>query len=96
MAAIASLMHANQKIEAIKLYRQMTGMGLKEAKDAVEAIERGEPVPLSVTTASFSPVTDPFRPGAGRIGVWIIALAVLLMLLGIGLAIALFANTGVG
>lgn len=29
---------ASGKIEAIKTYREMTGMGLKEAKDAVEAI----------------------------------------------------------
>ena len=31
-----------RKIEAIKLYRERTGAGLKEAKDAVEAIERGD------------------------------------------------------
>jgi ribosomal protein L7/L12 len=35
------------KIEAIKAYRQATGVGLKEAKDAVEAFERGEPLLLS-------------------------------------------------
>ena len=33
---------AKRKIEAIKLYREFTGLGLKEAKDAVEAIERGQ------------------------------------------------------
>ncbi len=32
------LMHRN-KIEAIKLYREWTGAGLKEAKDDVEEIE---------------------------------------------------------
>lgn len=32
------------KIEAIRLYREATGVGLKEAKDAVEAMERGEEV----------------------------------------------------
>lgn len=37
-AEIRRLMQANQKIEAIKLYRQITGVGLKEAKDAVEAL----------------------------------------------------------
>jgi|ERR1700675_504668 Ribosomal protein L7/L12 C-terminal domain len=30
------------KIAAIKAYRRQTGAGLKEAKEAVEAIERGE------------------------------------------------------
>ena len=33
---------AGRKIQAIKLYREFTGEGLKEAKDAVEAIERGQ------------------------------------------------------
>ena len=31
---------AGNKIEAIKLYRRATGVGLKEAKDAVDAAER--------------------------------------------------------
>ena len=35
---IVSLLQGEKKIEAIKLYRQRTGTGLKEAKDAVEAI----------------------------------------------------------
>src|SRR5271166_5196505 len=41
---ILSLMGQNQKIEAIKLYRQETGFGLKEAKDAVEAFAAGRPI----------------------------------------------------
>jgi len=40
-AQVRRLLQANQKIEAIKLYRQFTSVGLKEAKDAVEAM--GEP-----------------------------------------------------
>ena len=32
------LMQGQKKIEAIKLYRQQTGVGLKEAKDAVESL----------------------------------------------------------
>jgi ribosomal protein L7/L12 len=39
-AQIISFLRANQKIEAIKLFRERTNLGLKEAKDAVEAIER--------------------------------------------------------
>jgi hypothetical protein len=31
-------MQGRKKIEAIKLYRSQTGTGLKEAKDAVEAL----------------------------------------------------------
>lgn len=36
MAQIQQLAHSDKKIEAIKLYRHATGVGLKEAKDAVE------------------------------------------------------------
>jgi len=39
-ADVLQQVRAGRKIEAIKLYRQATGLGLKEAKDAVEAIER--------------------------------------------------------
>ena len=46
-ARLARLVRADQKIEAIKLYRQMSGVGLKEAKDAVEALARGEPVQIT-------------------------------------------------
>jgi ribosomal protein L7/L12 len=37
---IVNLLRQGQKIEAIKIYRERTNLGLKEAKDAVEAIER--------------------------------------------------------
>jgi ribosomal protein L7/L12 len=32
---------AGKKIQAIKVYRELTGVGLKEAKDAVERMEAG-------------------------------------------------------
>lgn len=32
---------AGRKVEAIKLLRERTGLGLKEAKDAIDALERG-------------------------------------------------------
>jgi ribosomal protein L7/L12 len=37
---VALLVQRGKKIEAIKAYRDATGAGLKEAKDAVEAMER--------------------------------------------------------
>jgi ribosomal protein L7/L12 len=39
---IMSLVTAGKKIEAIKVYRERTGTGLKEAKDAIDALERGQ------------------------------------------------------
>ena len=38
--AISADVFAGRKIEALKRYREATGVGLKEAKDAVEAIEK--------------------------------------------------------
>lgn len=38
---VHAMIAANQKIQAIKLVRERTGMGLKEAKDYVEALESG-------------------------------------------------------
>jgi ribosomal protein L7/L12 len=37
---LLSLLEQGQKIEAVKLCRERTGLGLKEAKDAVEALQR--------------------------------------------------------
>jgi ATP-dependent Clp protease ATP-binding subunit ClpC len=36
---IAAILESGGKIQAIKRYRELTGVGLKEAKDAVEALE---------------------------------------------------------
>lgn len=36
------LLDQGRKIEAIKRYRELTGAGLKEARDVVEAIDRGQ------------------------------------------------------
>lgn len=43
-AQIEALLARDQKIEAIKLVREHTKLGLKEAKDYVDALERGEVV----------------------------------------------------
>lgn len=41
-AKIGTLIEQNNLIEAIKLFRTETGAGLKESKEAVEAMQRGE------------------------------------------------------
>lgn len=62
---VADLLRAGRKLEAIKKYRELTGVGLKEAKDAVEALERGESVAMPVSTqaptraAATAPASDP-------------------------------------
>ena len=42
-AEVISALHRGNKIEAIKLLREEQGIGLKEAKDAVDAYVRTQP-----------------------------------------------------
>jgi ribosomal protein L7/L12 len=42
---IRSLLSQGQRIQAIKLYREQTGVGLQQAMAAVVQLERGESVP---------------------------------------------------
>lgn len=51
-AAIDACLRSGNKIEAIKLYRERTGIGLKEAKDAVEARAGADPT-LQVKQGCF-------------------------------------------
>jgi hypothetical protein len=39
-AGVAEAIQAGQKIKAIKLYRLSSGVGLKEAKDFIEGVQR--------------------------------------------------------
>ncbi len=58
LAAVRDTVRSGNKIGAIKLYREYTGAGLAEAKEAVEKIEAGQPlesVPLSGMPAIIVP-----------------------------------------
>lgn len=62
---VAALMLQGNKIDAIRLLREQTGMGLKEAKDAVEAIqERNKGAQSRLAPGEIA------RPGNGT---WIVA-----------------------
>lgn len=39
IAALRELVFQRRKIDAIRLYREITGLGLKESKEAVEELE---------------------------------------------------------
>ncbi|HVF30409.1 MAG TPA: hypothetical protein VNA22_05535 [Pyrinomonadaceae bacterium] len=47
IAEIDQLIHEGKSIEAIKIFRETFGVGLAEAKNAVERMERGESVDIS-------------------------------------------------
>jgi streptogramin lyase len=58
VAEVARLVRAGNKIAAIKLYRETFGVGLREAKEAVEKIGAGQPISFMHTerrTANVSP-----------------------------------------
>lgn len=44
LAKVANELRAGRKIEAIKIFRETFNTGLKNAKEAVEALERGEQI----------------------------------------------------
>jgi len=51
VAAVLERVRAGNKIEAIKLYKDSTGQGLKESKDAVEALAAGHAAPTVAAPA---------------------------------------------
>ncbi|MDT4954703.1 MAG: tripartite motif-containing protein 71 [Acidobacteriota bacterium] len=93
LAEVARLAQSGKKIAAIKLYREIFGVGLKEAKDAVERMETGQPVVFTETnyqTGNAAAQSFPSPELAGqvvkqtkRVGLWI-AFIVLAFVVGIG------------
>jgi hypothetical protein len=72
LGELGQLVRSGNKIAAIKLYRELFGVGLKEAKDAVERLERGQPVEVmhasggayhnvEINPAQFPPVPTAFQ-----------------------------------
>ncbi|GAA3385033.1 ribosomal protein L7/L12 [Cryptosporangium minutisporangium] len=62
---VLALLRKGEKIAAIKAYREQTGAGLKEAKDAVEHMEREpvEPAPEPRPASEPRPAPEP-RPAS--------------------------------
>ena len=52
------LLRAGRKIEAIKRYRELTGVGLQEARDAIEALESGRSATLPPKSSLLRQVND--------------------------------------
>jgi ribosomal protein L7/L12 len=68
-ATVLTLLAAGRKIEAIKVYREATGVGLKDAKDAVEALEQ-----RAAATGALRPIVE--RPRRGGAALLVVALIV--------------------
>ncbi|MBV6397406.1 MAG: 50S ribosomal protein L7/L12 [Anaerolineales bacterium] len=80
---VKSLLAKGKKIEAVKIYREEYGIGLKEAKDAVDQIEATMPRASRGNTPYESAIgNDPFAQedaGGGRV--------VLLLIAAVGVAV---------
>jgi len=87
---IKSLLSKGKKIEAVKIYRAEYGIGLKEAKDAVERIEASMPRNTATALPYESAIgKDPFAEEEGTNRGRIIVLGVVFMvaLCGLGMFI---------
>lgn len=62
LAELQALVSEGRKIEAIKRYREATGAGLAEAKQAVEARERGQSLPTKEAAAAASSLESEIVP----------------------------------
>jgi DNA-binding beta-propeller fold protein YncE len=73
LGELGQLIRGGHKIAAIKLYRELFGVGLKEAKDAVERLEQGKPIEVmhtaggayqnvQINPAQFPPAPASFQP----------------------------------
>mgnify|MGYP002622328131 CR=1 FL=1 len=91
LAEVVQLVQNGRKIEAIKRFRETFNVGLKEAKDVVEAIERHEDIHLggtsfhteSVSISSYT-TTPPVQTSSGRGGCAVLFAVLILILIGIG------------
>jgi ribosomal protein L7/L12 len=69
LADVTAALQAGKKIEAIRLYREFAGVGLKEAKDAVVQMDQMTP-PSAAAPDGLSPGQVP--PSSGWVG-WAVA-----------------------
>jgi len=89
---IKSLLARRQKIDAVKIYREEYGVGLKEAKDAVDRIEvsmkrEGMPMDMPYESAISG---DPFADDDGRGRRIVILLAAVIAIAVCGAAVFFF------
>jgi sugar lactone lactonase YvrE len=77
MKEVVDLIHRGNKIGAIKVYREITGMGLKESKEAIEAIEAGRPIAMdlgtqvSVSGQTYAQPTITVNARGSKLGLWL-------------------------
>ena len=74
---VVELVRAGDKLEAIKVYREITGLGLAESKEAVEAIQAGRPFALDLGTQvsaggmTYSQPAIQIDARGSKLGLWL-------------------------
>lgn len=77
---VLDALRGGQRIEAIKRLREATGLGLKEAKDLIEACETGATGGAAAPAAPMPTVVSGRGAGSGRLLGALLALVVLVAL----------------
>jgi hypothetical protein len=96
IAEIQREIQRGNKINAIKIFRETFGAGLREAKDAVEAMERGESVDISgmqvqsIDLRANPETLDAVKKAGFAIGGSILGTVLLVTLFIVGMIVAIF------
>ncbi|CAN5355075.1 hypothetical protein BH11PSE11_BH11PSE11_22450 [soil metagenome] len=75
-ALVIQALGKGNKIEAIRLTRELTGKGLKEAKEEVDAMEAARPI-SALTANGLAPGEVPRTSGSGW---WIVVIAIIALI----------------
>jgi DNA-binding beta-propeller fold protein YncE len=103
LGELGQLVRGGNKIAAIKLYRELFGTSLKDAKEAVERLEHGKSVEVmhvsgggyenvQINPAQFPPVPTSFQsaqPPRGR-GCWLVPVLIILLVIGSSVALVAY------
>lgn len=105
LGELGRLVRGGNKIAAVKLYRELFGTSLRDAKDAVERLERGEPIEVmnvsggayenvQINPAQFPPVPASFQaPQPQARGCWVAPVLVILLIIGASVALVAYLSS---
>ncbi|HKS26885.1 MAG TPA: hypothetical protein VJS44_03655 [Pyrinomonadaceae bacterium] len=104
LGELGQLIRGGNKIAAIKLYRELFGSSLREAKDAVERLERGKPVEVmnvqggayqnvQINPAQFPPAPPTFQSPPSTRGCWVVPILIVLLVIGASVALVAYLSS---
>ncbi|HEX8746319.1 MAG TPA: 6-bladed beta-propeller [Pyrinomonadaceae bacterium] len=104
LGELGQLIRGGNKIAAIKLYRELFGSSLKDAKDAVERLERGQPIEVmnlsggayqnvQINPAQFPPAPPSFQSPPSARGCWLVPVLIILLVIGASVALVAYLSS---